>query len=49
MSKTNDSNARQNMAEAVIELGVASVETKGGGGAPIEEFGLVTPPGISDD
>ncbi|MGJ4802909.1 benenodin family lasso peptide [Luteimonas sp. SDU82] len=49
MCKTNDSNVCQKMADAVIELGVASVETKGGGGAPIEEFGLVTLPGISED
>lgn len=50
MSKTNDSNARQNMAEAVIELGVASVETKGPLG-PQEGTGegRAVIPGISEE
>jgi hypothetical protein len=45
--KTNE-NIRTNLPEDVIELGVASVETKGPGGT-IEPTGLNVLPGISED
>lgn len=49
MDKTNQTTPHEAAPDDIIELGVASKETKGGGGFPIEEFGLVTLPGISEE
>jgi hypothetical protein len=48
MSKTNDNHARQNVVDSVIELGVASVETKGEAGVD-EGLGIDMAAGISDE
>ncbi len=45
---TNDSN-RRDVLDDVIELGVASVETKGGGFQPGEPMGENASTGISDE
>jgi hypothetical protein len=45
---THDS-IRTNELNDVIELGVASVETLGGGGIPIEFEGHEVLPGLSED
>jgi hypothetical protein len=45
---TNE-NIRENALEDVIELGVASVETLGGGGTAIEFQGHNVLPGLTED
>lgn len=49
MDKTNAPNSHSDAQDDIIELGVASVETKGNGGTKIEPQGLVTLPGISEE
>lgn len=38
-----------NRNDDLIDLGVASTETKGGNGPKIEDLGFVTMPGIADE
>ncbi|WP_447736922.1 benenodin family lasso peptide [Rhodanobacter soli] len=45
---TNE-NIRNDTSEDVIELGIASVETLGGGGTPIESQGRNVLPGLTED
>lgn len=45
---TNE-NIRTNPQDDVIELGVASVETQGGGGTPNEAQGFIVLTGLSED
>ncbi|MHB1273962.1 MAG: benenodin family lasso peptide [Rhodanobacter sp.] len=45
---TNE-NIRTNTPEEVIVLGVASVETLGGGGTPNEAQGFIVLTGLSDN
>ncbi len=48
MNKTNDTNARQDAQDGIIELGVASVDTHGPG--EVGEFtGIALLPGLSDE
>ncbi|HWG87271.1 MAG TPA: benenodin family lasso peptide [Candidatus Acidoferrales bacterium] len=45
---TNE-NIRNDPSEEVIELGIASVETLGGGGTAIESLGHNVLPGLTED
>lgn len=45
---TNE-NIRNDTPEDVIELGIASVETLGGGGTHIEPEGFLAPVGLAED
>lgn len=49
MDKTNESAARVDVQDDIIELGVASVETKGGGIVIIEALGDMPGAGISEE
>lgn len=48
MNHTNDNYARQDSHDDVIELGVASIETKGPGGS-VEPTGINVLPGITEE
>lgn len=45
---TNE-NTRIDLPEGATELGVATIETKGGGGTPNEALGFIVMPGLSED
>ena len=48
MNKTNDTNARQDVRDDIIEIGVASLDTMGPSGT-VEPTGIDVLPGISEE
>lgn len=49
MNQSNYNTVRPDVQDDIIELGVASVETKGNGGMRIEPQGLFVLPEISEE
>jgi hypothetical protein len=49
MDKTNETTSRSEAENDVIALGIASIETQGGGGVQNEELGRMIGFGISEE